>query len=117
MAGYHIVRLVKRIEEKADELGFMLCYPTWNSDSSVDLISIKPKPDANILPLYSRDAILFTGSLDQLEKFFDGVSWARNYDEMLKVSSEKTRSKKEQDVRNKQLMQVLKDEEVVTIGS
>jgi hypothetical protein len=115
MAGYHMVRLVKRIEEKADELGFMLCYPTWNSNSGVDLISIKPKTDENRLPLYSRDAILFTGSIDQLEKFFDGINWARNYDEMLKVSSEKTRSKKEQEVRNKHLMQMLKDEEVTTI--
>jgi len=59
------------------------------------------------LPIYSRDAVLFAGSLEAADKFMQGVLWAQDYDRMLKVSDVKKRTRKEQDVRNQQLVCML----------
>lgn len=113
MTGYNDIIRLRRIEKELDELGFVLCEPKhgWNS-GDMNYVSIKPK-DKNALPIYSRDAELFTGTLEQLNLWLRGVEWARQYDMMLKLSDEKKRERKEQDVRNKQLVQLLKDEELV----
>lgn len=115
MSGYSTVRLVKELEFKADELGFMLSYPKsgWISeDENYDLVAIKPK-DQDSLPIYARDAELFLGTLQELRKWFQGVEWARTYDRMLKVSDDTKRKRKEQDVRNRQLMELVKTGERV----
>ena len=51
-----------------------------------------------------------------LEIWLRGVEWSRKYDQMIKVSDDKKRQRKEQDVRNKQLVQRLKDEELILIN-
>lgn len=116
MSGYSTVLLVERIKEQASELGFMLCFPrtAWDSGVRGDLLSIKPK-DSESLPIYSRDAEIFCGSLEELQVFFRGLEWARKYDEMLKLSNDKKRSEKEQNIRNQQLCQILKNEEVISV--
>ena len=43
-------------------------------------------------------------------KFMQGVVWARDYDQMLKISDVKKRERKEQDERNRQLVNILKNE-------
>jgi len=47
------------------------------------------------LPIYSRDAELFIGSIERLEDWLAGVQWARDYDMMLKVSDDKKRDRAE----------------------
>jgi hypothetical protein len=51
--------------------------------------------DPDALPIYSRDAELFIGSIERLENWLAGVQWARDYDMMLKVSDEKKRNRAE----------------------
>jgi hypothetical protein len=108
MAGYQAVIELRRLEEAVGELGFMLSAPrtgNWGNDS--DRVALKPK-DADSVPIYSRDAEVFTGSLEQLQVWVRGVAWAREYDSMLKLSDKKKRSRKEQDERNRQLMATIK---------
>ena len=108
MAGYHAVIELRRLEQAVDQLGFMLAEPrTGNWGSGGDRVSIKPK-DADSLPIYSRDAEIFTGTLEQLQVWIRGVQWAREYDSMLKLSDEKKRIKKEDEERGRQLIAKLK---------
>jgi hypothetical protein len=65
--------------------------------------------DHDSLPIFSRDAELFVGSLERLEDWLHGVRWAREYDMMLRLSDEKKRSAAEQKERNRQLMRTLKE--------
>jgi hypothetical protein len=111
MSGYQMILKCERIKERANNLGFMFCYPKYRNHNDVDMVGIKPK-DQDSLPIYARDTELFYGTIDQLESWFLGVEWARNYDEMLKVSNSKKRERKEQDERNRQLVRLLKDEKV-----
>jgi len=113
MNGYQGILRLRRLEEAVDKLGFVITAPkhgSWSDEH--DQVGLKPK-DADSVPIYSRDAEVFCGNLDQLNAWIAGVQWARQYDYMLKVSDEKRRERKEQDVRNKHLMQRLKSEEVL----
>ena len=116
MAGYGIVLQIERLKTELDKLGFMMCYSKHGSSSSYhETVAIRPK-DSDALPIYSRDAELFAGSLDNLDRWIQGVKWARDYDRMLKVSDDKKRARKEQDLRNYHLAQMLKDEKGTKIG-
>jgi len=102
MAGYNAVLELRRLEKAVDELGFMLTSPrtgNWGSDG--DRVSLKPK-DADSVPIYNRDAEVFTGTLEQLQTWVRGVAWAREYDSMLKLSDEKKRAAKEDQERARQ---------------
>jgi hypothetical protein len=110
--GYEQIAQMRRVEKQAEELGFMFAYPKhgWGGDSG-NFLALRPK-DADSLPIYARDAQLFTGTLDDVENFMAGVKWARDYDHMLRVSDSKKRERKEKDVRNKKLLDTLKGEEI-----
>lgn len=113
MTGFYEVLKLRRIEKELDELGFILCAPKQGWDTADhNIIGIKPK-DKDSLPVYSRDAQVFQGTLEQLEVWLRGVEWARGYDMLLKLSDEKKRERKEQDLRNKHMVAVLKEEEIV----
>ena len=40
------------------------------------------------MPIYSRDAEVFCGTLEQLDVWLRGVEWARNYDYLLRALTE-----------------------------
>ena len=105
MAGYQSVLALRRLEEEVDKLGFMLCDPKtgWGGDDFNNLVGIRPK-DADALPLYSRDAEIFRGTLEELRVWVRGVHWAREYDFILKVSDDKKRKTKEDHERGRQLI-------------
>jgi hypothetical protein len=107
MAGYQTVLEVRRLEEELDKLGLMMANPKhgWGNESE-EYVSVQPK-DADSLPIYARDVQLFTGSLRDLRAWMAGVTWARGYDMMLKLSDEKKRNGKEQVYRNRKLMKML----------
>ena len=111
MSGYNAILFMRRLEKEANQLGFMLAYPKHRADDG-DLVALKPRDD-DAVPVYSRDAEVFVGSLEQLNVWLRGVEWARNYDMLLRVSDEKKRARKEQDLRNAQMLQRLKAEKVV----
>ena len=111
MSGYSLVLKLRKLEAKADRLGFMFSYPKNRYDTENDTVALKPKDEESV-PIYSRDAEVFVGSMEELSWWLQGVEWARDYDRMLKVSDDEKRARKEQDVRNRHLVQLLKSEKV-----
>lgn len=110
MSGYQSVLELRRLESDLDQLGLMLCNPkhgNWSSNHYTDRAGVKPK-DSESLPIYARDAELFTGTLDQIKVWLVGVRWARDYDLMLRLSDSKKRVKKESDYRHADMLRHLK---------
>jgi hypothetical protein len=95
MSGWNTIQRIRRVEERVDHLGFKFAR-SRNSDWTDDhgALSLVPK-DPDALPIYSRDAELFIGSIERLEDWLAGVQWARDYDQMLKMSDQKKREKAE----------------------
>ena len=109
MAGYALIRRIRILEEKCNELGFLMCHARNFQSEFGDILAIKPKDDN--LPVYSRDAELFVGTIADLERFIQGIEWARKYDTMLFGRSyDQKRVRKEQDVKNQQLVEILKND-------
>jgi hypothetical protein len=109
MSGWNTIDRIRRLEEEIDKLGFKFAkskHSDWSDDHGA--LSLKPK-DPNVLPIYSRDAELYVGSIEGLETWLHGVRWAREYDMMLKLSDDKKRATAEQKERNRQLMRTLKE--------
>ena len=109
MSGWNTIQRIKRIEEEVDKLGFKFGkskHSDWTEDHGA--LSLVPK-DYESLPIYSRDAELFVGSLERLEDWLAGVRWAREYDSMLKLSDEKKRTVAEQKEKNRILMRMIKE--------
>jgi len=102
--GYDTLKLLEKVRCTADILGFKLTAPLYSHHEPTVGLQAKDTD----LPLYSRDAELYCGSLEAIEIFFNGILWARNYDRMLKVSNEKIRVRKEKDVRNRNLIKTIK---------
>ena len=108
MSGWNTIERIRRIEKQIDTLGFKFSkskHGDWTNDHGA--VSLVPKDD-NALPIFSRDAELFIGSIERLEDWLAGVEWARRYDAMLRISNEKKRQDSEQKERNRQLMQIIK---------
>jgi hypothetical protein len=109
MSGWNTIQRIKHIEKQVDALGFKFSKPRHDSLINEERsLSLVPK-DTNALPIYSRDAELYVGSLEQLETWLHGVRWAREYDMILRISDDKKRAAGEQKERNRQLMQTLKE--------
>jgi len=109
MSGWNTLERIRNVEKRIDELGFRFAkskHSDWSEDHGA--LSLVPK-DSDSLPIYSRDAELFVGSLERLEDWLAGVRWAREYDMMLRLSDEKKRGAAEQKERNRQLMRTLKE--------
>jgi hypothetical protein len=112
MSGWSTITRVRRLEEQVDKLGFKFKQPRHGDwEQQERSLALVPK-DADALPIYSRDAELFVGSLEGLETWLHGVRWAREYDIMLRLSDEKKRTRKEQDERNRILLKTLKDSKI-----
>jgi hypothetical protein len=86
----------------------MLCHARHYHNDFGDVVALKPK-DQESVPVYSRDAEVFIGTIDDLEQWLRGVEWARKYDRMLFGNKhEANRDKQEQKFRNKILIKTLK---------
>jgi hypothetical protein len=110
MSGYNAIVKIRRLEEEIDKLGFRWGnskHGAWGGHEHGDVVALFPKDDC--LPIYSRDAELFTGTLGQLEVWLQGFQKAREYDRMLLGKNiEAKRERREQDYRNEQLMRQIK---------
>ena len=108
MTGWNQIRQIRKLEERADMLGMKFA-PYRHNDYNEDNVSLIPK-DQDSLPIYTRDAILFAGSLEGADQFMQGVMWAREYDRMVVDRNiDAKRVRKEQDERNRQMLKTLKD--------
>jgi hypothetical protein len=108
MAGWAVIKQIRVLEDRAHMLGMKFA-PYRHDDIKADNVALVPcYPDS--LPIYTRDAILFAGSLDGAEQFMQGVLWARDYDRMVVDRNiDAKRVRKEQDERNRQVLKTLKD--------
>ena len=108
MAGWNTLRKIQVLRERADLLGMKFAQYRHN-DYNEDNVALIPK-DQDSLPIYSRDAILFAGSLESADQWMQGVLWAREYDRMtIDRNLDQKRVRKEQDERNRQLLKTLTD--------
>jgi hypothetical protein len=105
MSGYNDILKIRRFEQIVAKYGLRLAYPKYRNSSDRDMVALLPVDDC--LPIYVRDAELFSGTIDDALNWMQGIEWARNYDEMLRLSTNPRRLRKEQDLRNRQLMQKL----------
>lgn len=105
MVGFKTYQEFLQVNAECERLGFRMGDPKHRYGE--DFISLYPNGQED-LPVYSRDASLFTGNLSEVKQFLAGVRWARDYDKMLKVSSDSKRQRKEQDYRNRELANTLK---------
>jgi hypothetical protein len=108
MTGWNTLRKIQVLKERADLLGMKFAQYRHN-DYNEDNVALIPK-DQDSLPIYTRDAILFAGSLESADQWMQGVLWAREYDRMVVDKNIDTkRVRKEQDERNRQMLKTLKD--------
>jgi hypothetical protein len=111
MTGYSTVIKLRRFEEDIDKLGLRMAYPKYGGLSNQgygEVLALLPK-DNDSLPIYSRDAELFVGTLEQAEEWLRGVAWARQYDQLLGLTDDKKRERKEQIERNRLLLRTIKE--------
>jgi hypothetical protein len=110
MSGYQTILRIRRIEETVAKLGFMLSNSRHGWDNSnPDMIALKPCDD-DALPVYSRDAEIFRGTLEELEVWLRGVEWARDYDGHLRISNNEKRAQGE-DRERRRIAEMRKREE------
>ena len=111
MSGWNQIQQVRKLEERADKLG--LKFTAYRHDDRYgENVALVPK-DSDALPIYSRDAEMFVGSLEGAAYWMQGVLWAREYDRMnTDRNLDKKRERKEQDERNKQILKILKEEKL-----
>ena len=111
MSGWNQIQQVRKLEERADKLGFKFA-PYKHDDHYGNNVALVPK-DSDALPIYSRDAVLFVGTLEGAAYWMQGVEWARDYDRMvIDKKMDDKRERKEQDERNTQLVRILKAEKL-----
>jgi hypothetical protein len=110
MAGYQAVITLRRLEERIDRLGFRMGNPRSGNyrQEFGDLVSLFPKEDS--LPIYSRDAEIYIGTLEGMEIWLNGFEKAREYDRMLLGKNIETKRERfEQDYRNRELLKKIKE--------
>jgi hypothetical protein len=111
MSGFNLILKIRRLEEELAKLGMELCSASPYRRDYGDVVAVRPL-DQDSLPIYSRDAELFIGTLEALEYWIQGVEWARKYDAMVFGRRHNTtREKREQNYRNEQLCSILKQAE------
>ena len=110
MSGYSTYQRLQRIEAQAKLLGFRLGDPKHgNWSNEVDQVSLYPINEA--LPVYSRDAEIWSGTFRDIEIFLNGWTKARDYDMMLRLSDDKKRAKAEDRERARQAEQRKREEQ------
>lgn len=113
MSGYDLVLKVKRLEDTLYKMGMRWGHDkhngSWGTEFG-DRVGVFPRDEE--LPVYARDAMLFSGTIEQLQVWIAGIEWARGYDMINKVSDEKKRARKEQDRRNENLVRRIKNEKL-----
>lgn len=106
MTSWNDIELYKRILDRADKLGFKLTGTDAYGGQDGN-IYLRPKDD-DTMPSYTRTASLYNGALEQVNCWLAGVAWAREYDVMIRVANPVKRDRAEQNIRNKQLIELLK---------
>lgn len=111
MSGYSLILKIQSLETQIHDLGFRWGYDKhgrWGDGNDFgDKVAIFPRDDE--LPAYARDAMLFCGTINELQTWINGIKWARDYDMLLKVSNSDKREKGEQ--KHREYLAKLKKQE------
>jgi hypothetical protein len=108
MSGWNTIKNLRDIEARADLLGMKFA-PYKYDDHHGASIALMPK-DIDSLPIYTREAVLFAGSIEDADQWMHGILWARDYDRMtVDKKLDDKRVRKEQDMRNRQLIEIIKN--------
>jgi len=106
MSGYNLIRKIRYLEEECHKLGFQICQASQFHNEFGDVVALKPRDEC--LPVYSRDAEVFIGTIQELERFVQGFQFARKYESMIMgTKHDSARDRKEQDYRNKVLLKLI----------
>lgn len=107
MAGWNVIKQIRELELRADRLGMKLA--PFHYDNFGENVALVPK-DQDSLPIYTRDAQLFAGSLEGADHFMQGIMWAREYDRMVVDKNiDQKREKKESLLRQQELLKMIKN--------
>ena len=112
MSGYRTYQRYQSVEAQARMLGFRLSTPPshWSAREDGDMVTLYPG-DNDALPVFSRDAEIFTGTFGQVETFLTGWARAQQYDMILRLSDDKKRKKYEDRERARQAEQRKREEQ------
>ena len=95
--GYGLILKIQALEKQLHDLGMRWGYDrhgqAWGDGKFGDTVAVFPRDDE--LPAYARDAMLFSGTITDLQYWLNGLKWARDYDYLLKVSDNTKREKAE----------------------
>ncbi len=112
MSGYNTIRKIQDLEERITKMGMRWGHSNVGNymNQFGDILAVMPAEQH--LPVYSRDAEIFVGTLEELECWLKGIEWARIYDGMLfGKNHDRNRQRREQDFLNEQLIFILKNSE------
>ena len=103
MSGYNLIRKIRYLEEECHKLGFQLCHAQYHMNDFGDVVALRARDEC--LPIYSRDAELFVGTIEDLERWIQGFQFSRKYDSMVMGKAhDARRDRREQDIRNERLL-------------
>ena len=100
-------RTIKTLERMAENLGFEVSDTMMGSYSTDENLSLVPKDE--LLPIYTRGAVLARGSAEELIAFLQGWMKMKEYVTFLKLVDDKKIDRKEKDYRNARLARMIKD--------
>lgn len=100
--GFDTLRRIQALEMQLATFGMRIGCPRY---AKQDRVSIYPLEDE--LPVYAHDAELFIGTVEEVECWLMGFQAARIYDSLLGLSDDKKRAKKEQSLKNKELLKMI----------
>jgi hypothetical protein len=105
--AYHYKKL-RTLEELAANSGMKLKVGVnvFSTIGASDILSLVTHGEH--LPIYTRDVELMSGSAEELIAFIIGWQKSSSYLQNLGATSKKTIERKEQDYRNKELLNLLK---------
>jgi len=112
MAGMNQIRQIKTLEERCERLGLRIASPShgfYHKDYG-DVIALFPATTDHY-PIYNTDFELFIGTIEETMRWLEGVEWGQNYYKMIKATTDKQVARKEQDWRNRLLVDIITAED------
>ena len=101
------VQLLDRVVKGLEKLGYYIKNTKYGYQDGRCLAGVYPLKDMN--PLYSRDAEVFSGTMEEIQCWMRGVSHRNDYLMMLKATSEKRIQELEEKYRKKLKHQAMVD--------
>jgi hypothetical protein len=108
VAGWQLLKSFRDVEERAHKLGLTFA-PSKYSGMEFDTIALVPLYEN--LPIYNREAEIFSGSLQDIDKWLRGVEWSRNYDNLMMSKNDEKRKTAENKYQQRELLKIIRDGE------